>query len=140
MNTKFILEQWVPALRSGTYRQGQKALKYTDEEGEAFCCLGVAADLLIQEGALPAWRRVTARLFGIPQPNDGSTLETSTLPNQALNHLGLGQASGRLGLVLSAMHRNDRGDSFAEIADFIENWVTEKGGKTSRDKTTIASV
>ena len=44
---KFILEEWVPALRSGNYKQTSAALHEQRSDGsEAFCCLGVACDLL----------------------------------------------------------------------------------------------
>lgn len=39
----FILDEWVPALRSGDYRQGYGTLK--DATG-AYCCLGLGAKIL----------------------------------------------------------------------------------------------
>lgn len=42
----FILNEWVPALQSGKYQQGRAALR---PENDAYCCLGVACDLLNDE-------------------------------------------------------------------------------------------
>jgi hypothetical protein len=39
----FAREVWIPALRSGAYRQGKELLRSTGHEGDQFCCLGVAA-------------------------------------------------------------------------------------------------
>lgn len=38
---------WLAALRSGEYTQGMRALR---TGGNGFCCLGVAADLLVKSG------------------------------------------------------------------------------------------
>lgn len=42
-----ILEQWVEALYSEDYTQGQYALRRRDN---TFCCLGVLCDLYVKEG------------------------------------------------------------------------------------------
>lgn len=42
---KEIADQWIAALRSGDYRQGQRALRNSDNE---FCCLGVLCNLHAQ--------------------------------------------------------------------------------------------
>jgi hypothetical protein len=49
---KEIMQDWVKALRSGEYKQGQEALKI----GDSYCCLGVLCDLYRKnvEGA-PEW-------------------------------------------------------------------------------------
>lgn len=39
----FAREVWIPALRSGEYRQGEGLLRSAGYEGDLFCCLGVAA-------------------------------------------------------------------------------------------------
>ncbi len=39
--------KWIKALESGKYRQAQGLLRKTDESrGDAFCCLGVACDIV----------------------------------------------------------------------------------------------
>ncbi len=45
MPNKELIKNWVDALRSGKYKQGQKALRQETPEGSRFCCLGVACDL-----------------------------------------------------------------------------------------------
>jgi hypothetical protein len=46
MNSE-IKAQWVAALRSGDYQQGQKSLRTLKDE---FCCLGVLSDLYVKGG------------------------------------------------------------------------------------------
>lgn len=42
------IQTWVRALRSGEYKQTQEALcTFTPGKGDAFCCLGVAADVVV---------------------------------------------------------------------------------------------
>lgn len=49
---QIIKEQWVAALRSGDYTQGQNRLTIFDPKGNRFdCCLGVLCDLAVQAGA-----------------------------------------------------------------------------------------
>lgn len=43
---KEIADLWVAALRSGKYKQGQKALRPTND---TFCCLGVLCDIAPKE-------------------------------------------------------------------------------------------
>lgn len=45
-DSDFVLNKWVPALRSGEFKQGKGALKAVDPLGNAeHCCLGVACEL-----------------------------------------------------------------------------------------------
>jgi hypothetical protein len=48
-----IKEQWVEALRSGRYNQGQGCLRThihgDDESNDKFCCLGVLADIMMPD-------------------------------------------------------------------------------------------
>lgn len=63
MNPK-IKEQWIRALRSGDYLQGQETLRSPkiiyDEDNDyhmevTFCCLGVLCDLYAKEGRPDFW-------------------------------------------------------------------------------------
>ena len=45
LDTKFCLNDWVPALRSGNYKQTTGWLHTIDHEVSCYCCLGVAAEL-----------------------------------------------------------------------------------------------
>lgn len=46
-----VKQQWLEALRSGEYKQGQEQLHKTGPEGDRFCCLGVLCDLALKAGA-----------------------------------------------------------------------------------------
>jgi hypothetical protein len=90
-----IKAQWVEALRSGEYQQGSGMLKYYDDEiDEArFCCLGVLCDILGHEP-------------GVDQQYPSGSV---------LDEVGL---LGSYAKVLA--HFNDKGDSFEQIADYIQ--------------------
>jgi hypothetical protein len=88
--------KWCAALRSGEYKQGRHGLR----DGDRYCCLGVACDVLDPKG----WDG--ARFGGL----------AGHMPD-AVGH--------RIGLFRVAMYRladmNDLdGKSFSEIADYIE--------------------
>lgn len=46
---KEIMKKWVKALRSGGYEQGKGCLVRVGKRYDEFCCLGVLADLYMQE-------------------------------------------------------------------------------------------
>ena len=103
--------KWIEALRSGNYDQGQFLLR---DANDNFCCLGVLADLI----GLP-WRFVEAggasggvAHYDVP---DGLHTNNGCIPERVAEEIGLLHfASTRL------MGMNDRGKSFAEIAQWIE--------------------
>ena len=86
---------WVAALRSGKYEQGRGALR----TGDTYCCLGVACDLIDPI----AW--------------DGRTWRDC-----AFDNIGLLPFIAR-GSAETLADLNDSGDTFAQIADFIEGSV-----------------
>ena len=95
----FIVDKWLPALRSGEYKQLQGALR----KGDEFCCLGVACDLIDRDkwdgyAILQSW---------------GDVLPTNVPRDVFPLHCFPMQLS-----VLSEL--NDEGYSFDKIADFIE--------------------
>jgi hypothetical protein len=102
-------DRWVEALRSGRYRQTTGVLRSL---GGKFCCLGVAADVLIPE----PWEHDPARTLGY-------TFEGNDDP-----HVLLAATRGRIGLkredhdTLAGLNDN-RGWSFKQIADWIESNV-----------------
>jgi len=51
---KEIKDEWVAALRSGEYKQGQKVLcsREPDGDGERHCCAGVLCEVLVKRGIL----------------------------------------------------------------------------------------
>lgn len=151
LNADFILNAWVPALRSGKYKQGRGQLRSANDE---FCCLGVACDLLIEQGILNPWRALGSPgdiMYSIPATfTDLMTgVETSYdegvgLPEQARTFIGISGGLGTLvkedgdpwddnrvelqtsvGTVRSLASANDDGVSFDEIADILERLVEE---------------
>lgn len=98
-----LKNRWVEALRSGKYKQAQHSMRTGQNE---FCCLGVLCDIVDPEG----W-------VGGPD-EDGEYvhyLSDAAFPLDPRKDFGL--------LVAQAQHlaeANDGGDSFAEIADWIE--------------------
>ena len=92
---------WVDALRSGDYKQGRHAL---NKDG-AFCCLGVLCEIAHKLGVVSKKQYENVFLYD----DDSLSLplkvsEWSELESQ---------------YELASM--NDRGESFTQIADYIEN-------------------
>lgn len=118
-----VKEKWIKALRSGEYKQGRNQLK----EGDCFCCLGVLTDLYAKEKGL-TWGY---QFMEGSEPVYGSAV----LPHlRVLKWAGLKTANplvavpesikgktGRNCDSLAAM--NDRGCTFDQIADVIEEQV-----------------
>lgn len=44
--TRAQYDDWLARLRSGDYRQGKGRLRTVDQDGPAFCCLGVLCEAL----------------------------------------------------------------------------------------------
>lgn len=127
-----IARQWIAALRSGEYTQGQGQL-CTGGKKPKHCCLGVLCEIAEKEEKLhdgaPLTR--TKRTSGDGILFDGSA---GMLPLRVARWAGIRDAHGTLGgkscghpslrgdyasgrdLILD----NDEGKSFAEIADIIE--------------------
>jgi len=99
-------DELVAALRSGKYTQTNGQLR----DGDAFCCLGVACDI----SKLGEWNG--NKYFS----------EEGILPNEVRDYFGFYNSNGGVRdyhteSCLSEL--NDKGQSFIEIADFIEtNW------------------
>ena len=99
--------EWVQALRSDDYEQGQRALRDDDDH---YCCLGVACDI----SELSEWD-------GGDYLNQGGDL-----PDEVMDWLGLATPEGTYfwrdrGLTRHTLAElNDNGFTFNEIADIIE--------------------
>tara|TARA_R110002012_G_scaffold25715_4_gene84720 strand:- start:2258 stop:2629 length:372 start_codon:yes stop_codon:yes gene_type:complete len=117
---KSDVKKWIKALRSGDYLQVQERLYEVNEiDGTtAYCCLGVACDLLVDDywighrghrgewsiGAFKKWETSTG------------TLNSAILPTpEMVDSMGLD-----IEYVKDLADLNDQGWSFAKIADKIE--------------------
>jgi len=109
-------QQWVAALRSGKYQQGEKRLRTNDK----FCCLGVACDI----SGLGKWVHVAgSNMRGYFIDGIESQYE---LPDNVRDWLGVG--SNFVGImprmispdIVNLANANDGGYNFGEIADIVE--------------------
>lgn len=115
-----VKEEWLKALRSGEYKQGDGCLKSGDE----FCCLGILSDIYAKEKSLQ-WRpeffnaakddsedKFIYERAAIPRAFVCEWAELSE-PNPKIKPIKVGAPDS-----LAAM--NDAGYTFNEIADVIE--------------------
>ena len=98
-----IRQQWLEALRSGTYKQAEATLRTADDK---FCCLGVLCHLVAPQDWEPA-RGSSGYRF-----REGYV---AYLPPSVGDEVGLPGEMAK-----TPMTMNDNGQSFAEIADWIE--------------------
>lgn len=147
----FILNAWVPALRSGDYSQAEGVLNET-RQGEypiGHCCLGVATDIAIKSGFAPSltwvipqettWHNGEEIVEGLAAVLDlnGNTisatlpLEQRKLPSSLLPLLGFDSRCGPVASIIDGEDHwegrltelNDNGCSFDLIANWLEGWV-----------------
>ena len=118
-------KEWSDALRSGEYQQGKDFL----HEGNRFCCLGVLCDLFDPDG----WT-LTAELGNIKVhahplgAGFGKYEGASTLAGRLGKQFPIGdpvleQELG--GFVAKLSRMNDVGESFLEIADYIDEEIPD---------------
>ncbi len=104
-----VKRKWMEALRSGAYRQARTMLHHKAPSGDYFCCLGVLCDLAIKAGVSVTVGGPDERVFynenSIFPP--GVVMEWAGRPNPDQF-----ETLARL---------NDEGQSFAWIADYIED-------------------
>lgn len=119
MKTKFTkakLKEWTDALRSGNYRQGSNYLHLDKGAVQEFCCLGVLCDLNKELLEVKNDRHPRADL-SVVMYSDNESL----LPQVLQDKFGI-NAYGALSLteLKNLTTFNDRGKTFGEIADLIE--------------------
>ena len=106
------MEVWVNALRSGKYQQGKKRLKTDDQ----FCCLGVLCDI----SGLSEWKKRPddkEEYLGAYALLNKPIMDWSGMQNDS------GYVSHGINYDFQLTNLNDKGSSFAELADIIEkNW------------------
>jgi len=106
-----IKQKWVSALRSGEYQQTQKVL----HNKNGFCCLGVLCDLYIKENNLE-WE---------PSRHDDNVYVfqygVAALPLSVVEWSGVEDGNTHVnGEPFTLSGLNDKGSTFNEIADVIE--------------------
>lgn len=106
-----IKQKWVDALRGGKYAQGTGQLR--DIGDDTYCCLGVLCDL-IDPGA---WARDDEEVKWNWVAGDEHAKEymDGSLPYVTLEQIHLDDEDENILILM-----NDRGDSFGEIAGYIE--------------------
>ena len=136
-----IAKQWIDALKSGTYQQGQGKLHATDIKGECmYCCLGVLCDLYMQQNPDELdVKVVTRKSDAFPQHfqmlsigDDSITVydnESVVLPLRVREWAGMSDPLGRFTDSShgqdSLAELNDHGMSFAKLADVITVHASE---------------
>lgn len=123
-----IQTEWAAALRSGKYAQGKNRLR---SSGDKFCCLGVLCEIAVDHGVIsPATRDSETEMFSY---QDDTEVYDAWLPLAVRAWAGLESdvfdavdnndepilVSGVRYACLSGA--NDMGETFADIADFIES-------------------
>ena len=108
---------WVKALRSGQYQQGAGALCEVGNDHDHFCCLGVAGNLLIEDGNNFEWSfdDDTDRYMTLTNKTTGENsyevldrVAPAWLRNWLYRHED------------DVIIMNDGGKTFNQIADYIE--------------------
>lgn len=123
MITQEIKGQWVAALRSGKYVQGHGLLRLSGDGFEAFCCLGVLADIVNPSG----WDFLTT----IPGKWIGTDIPVcwrlSDETNEEFYELPTGGALLDPDFQQILINMNDEKKmSFAAIASYIETHLEAK--------------
>lgn len=112
-----LKKDWVAALRSGDYKQGQGTLCEVTADGKAlYCCLGVLAEVAHGEDVWVDPKRDHGMLSA--RVNKVNDIGYYGLHKDDPNYLGK-DVEGRAWARLLA-DKNDEGKSFDEIADYIE--------------------
>lgn len=113
------------ALRSGKYEQGTGQLRFNNR----FCCLGVACDIYNKETNLGKWIVDSYPTLGTlywTTNRPGEKAIDTTLPNEVRDWFGFSESSGACNLqdldfAICLADLNDEGNSFEQIANFIES-------------------
>ena len=101
--------KWLAALRSGKYQQSTQVLR----GAEGFCCLGVLCDVI--DPTRWSGQVYDRGAIGFPPPD---ILASVGMPHQRAGNIN-GESIYN-NLTTRVAHMNDRGSSFTEIADLLE--------------------
>lgn len=126
--TPVTKQAWIDALRSGEFNQCTGALGKLDPEGGGinYCCLGVLATLV---GAGHSFTPDDGDGILVFDFGDGSedsgiiplSVRDTILEDLDLNQTINGPAGTKDDLMRTLSSKNDRGATFNEIADYLEN-------------------
>jgi hypothetical protein len=136
---KEIARRWIKALRSGRYRQGKKALKTRRGPAVQHCCLGVLCELYQQDKQSRG--KKTLKTTEIDPRQNGLFIDSpgvravrfsataTDLPPSVAQWAGMSSLDGAYSKshkrVFNLAALNDKGATFKEIADVIENKCDE---------------
>lgn len=114
-----FVKDWTKALRSGEYEQGKGVLRRVGVKKDTYCCLGVAADLLVKNGHQAKWMEGNSHIIPVATKSSrgGRYGSSSTISGVAPRWLQqwLMDKEGVL------VHMNDRvGATFTDIAEWLE--------------------
>lgn len=102
--------EWVEALRSGDYKQGQGNLFASKDDREEYCCLGVACSILGYKK-----QDIVNRSF-LDSPYIENYEDSSKFVEKPSEKFGLRQFQ-----IEALAHLNDNGVPFTDIAEVIES-------------------
>lgn len=123
MNEKMnpeVKTKWLEALRGGEYKQARGVLR-TAEDG--YCCLGVLSQIASDEGVMPQPEKSQYGESYAWVNKDGMTTNNMYLPKDVMAWSGLDSSSGEINngnCNCNLAKMNDKGHTFDEIADIIE--------------------
>jgi hypothetical protein len=111
---------WVAALRSGDYAQGQGCLRHQkDNQPDVFCCLGVLADLIkTNEEWLIGERGAVYLAWGDTAHHNEKNYQNNELPPAMKLRAGIHREDCKK--LIRMNDDNDNGLSFTQIANWIE--------------------
>lgn len=122
-----VYKEWIEALRSNKYNQTRHALKVKTSNTEcSYCCLGILCEIERERFELKEYEPKPIE----QDPDDYSTYEQNyyydetdyVVPIKARKLLGWKESNqtGETSLGINLADMNDRGDSFSDIANTIE--------------------
>ena len=115
---KDIAKLWTAALKSGKYKQGQRALHSIKNDNETFCCLGVLCDLYQQDRRKKKKKGlfVDKTLLTVIEYNN----HAGSLPREVMHWAGITSSNGGGGTHSLIALNDNLGYDFNRIAKFIE--------------------
>lgn len=115
-----LVDEWLRRLRSGDYQQGHQKLCRMTDSGPTFCCLGVLAEIAVDQGLA---EKIVYGPFFKYKTKDESVASISSLTQGLQKWAGIlsyGDYSSNPRKNLSLATDNDMGKNFWEIAEIIE--------------------